>query len=418
MRMDSGHSLERDAQLDATIRFDAPLRTDWATPNKILLTGATGFLGAYLVDELLRQSDARLYCLVRAADSAAATARLKDHLQTLELWQADYPDRIITLCGDLAQPRLGLSERFFHELAEEIAVIYHNGALINNFAPYSQLRIPNVLGTQEVIRLAALQQRKPLHYVSSLAIFLSESYAGQTVAEDTPLVYDLQLQGGYRQSKWAAEALVQTAQQSGLPTTIHRPSRIWGHSQSGINHNLDDALCTVLKGCIDLGLFPISNTQIYLPPVDYVSRGIVQLSGKASSFGGTFHFCNAQTIHWLDLIELVRELGYPLSGVPYDEWFAAVGLAAREQPDKSFYRQLRLLLRSPIYLFVESRPRFCSQLTQSALSPLSCPHLDQALLATYFTWFQQSGFLPAPPDKQRQLSGLTSPAVSHLAPRG
>ena len=75
------HALERDARLDPTIQFDAPLTAHSKRPRALFLTGATGFLGAYLLDELLRQTDAAIYCLVRAADQQAAQERLQSQLQ-------------------------------------------------------------------------------------------------------------------------------------------------------------------------------------------------------------------------------------------------------------------------------------------------------------------------------------------------
>ena len=168
--------IERDTHLDPTILFDAPRMSHWLAPRALFLTGATGFLGAYLLDELLRQTDATIYCLVRAADQTQGAQRLQTHLQSYGLWQDDWAARCIPLCGDLAQPRLGLGEAQFALLGDTIDVIYHNGAWVNALYPYERLRAANVLGTQEVIRLAALGHPKPLHYISTLAIFLSDAH--------------------------------------------------------------------------------------------------------------------------------------------------------------------------------------------------------------------------------------------------
>ena len=396
--------MERDACLDPNIKIDAPRLSDWVEPRAVFLSGATGFLGAYLLDELLRQTEATIYCLVRAANEEAARERLRSQLQSYGLWQESvWPERIIPVVGDLAAPRLGLSAAGFADLAERIDGIYHNAAWVNALYPYERLRVANVLGTQEVIRLAALGHTKPLHYISTLAIFLSDSHTDQLVDETRQPRFDPTLKGGYKQSKWVAEALVREAGARGLPVAIYRPGRVLGHSQSGVNGNLHDLLCKVWKGCVQLGLFPSVATQVDLTPVDYVSRGIVQLSRRpVDTPGRVFHFCHSQPMEWVTLMEAIGALGYGLTAVPYTEWVAAVNAAATQQPKNQLYQQLRLLLRAPIYLFAQAKPRFSGRATEAALTPLRCPAIDHRLLSTYFAWFQQTGHLPAP----GQVSGV------------
>jgi thioester reductase-like protein len=298
--------------------------------------------------------------------------------------------------GDLSQPRLGLSAAQFAALADRIDGVYHTAAWVNALYPYERLRAANVLGTQEVIRLACLGHSKPLHYISTLAIFLSEAHTDQLVDEARHPGFDATLEGGYKQSKWVAEALVREAAARGLPVAIYRPGRVLGHSQTGINGKPHDLLCTIWKGCVQLGLYPRVATQVALTPVDYVSRGIVQLSLQPESVDRVFHFCHPEPVEWEPLMETIGALGYGLTGVPYAEWVAAVQAAATQQPKNPTWQQLRLLLRAPIYLFAPSRPRFSGRATEAALKPLRCPAIDHRLLSTYFAWFQQTGYLPAP----------------------
>ncbi len=395
--MSTTHLMERDACLDPNIKVDAPRPSDWVQPRALFLSGATGFLGAYLLDELLRQTAATIYCLVRAADEETARERLRSQLRSYGLWQEDvWTERIIPVVGDLSQPRLGLSAAHFASLADRIEGIYHTAAWVNALYPYERLRAANVLGTQEVIRLACLGHTKPLHYVSTLAIFLSDAHTDQLVDEERLPRFDPTLEGGYRQSKWVAEALVREAAARGLPVAIYRPGRVLGHSQTGVNGKPHDLLCTIWKGCVQLGLYPRVATQVALTPVDYVSRGIVQLSRRPEIVDRVFHFCPPQPVEWVVLLETIGALGYEMTAVTYAEWVAAVNAAATQQPKSQLYQQLRLLLRAPIYLFAQAKPRFSGRATEAALTPLRCPAIDHRLLSTYFAWFQQTGYLPAP----------------------
>jgi len=117
-------------------------------PRRILLTGATGFLGAFLLNELLQQTEAEIVCLIRAKSQMAGWQRLKTTLHEYGIWQADFSPRITIQPGDLVQPLLGLSPNDFQTLAESIDAIYHNGAWVHHVSPYSLLRATNVLGTR------------------------------------------------------------------------------------------------------------------------------------------------------------------------------------------------------------------------------------------------------------------------------
>jgi thioester reductase-like protein len=93
------------------------LRPDWRSPREVLLTGATGFLGAHLLRELLDATDARVWCLVRAPDEAGVLDRIAQAAARYQLPAPD-PDRLAPLPGDLAEPGLGLSDRRFQALAD------------------------------------------------------------------------------------------------------------------------------------------------------------------------------------------------------------------------------------------------------------------------------------------------------------
>lgn len=397
--------LQTDARLDPTVTFSRPPSPYLTAPRRIFLTGATGFLGGFLLDELLRETPATVYCLVRAADDGAAQQRVRSQLESFGLWQEEWAARLVPVCGDLAQPRLGLSDSRWAELAGEIDAIYHNGAWVNALYPYSRLRAANVLGTGEIIRLAGAEQSKALHYISTLAIFLSDDHIQQPVDESRIPHFDPSLRGGYKQSKWAADALVREAGARGLPVTVHRPGRVMGHSVSGVNGNLSDLLCIILKVCIEAGCYPLVETQIDLTPVDYVSRGIVGLSRETEHSGHVYHYCHPQPVEWNALLARIAALGYQMEGLAYDEWRGAVNQAAAQPGASPALQQARLLLRAPIFLFAEAKPDFRADATRRALDPLTCPAIDERLLATYLDWFQAVDFLPQPaaiPVKVRQ----------------
>ena len=393
--------LAAEAVLDPSIvpngNFEFPMR-----PKSIFLTGATGFLGAYILQELLAKTDADVYCLVRASDRASATERLQNNLKRYSLWDKTVGSRIIPVVGDLSKPMLGLAADSFESLAGAIDVIYHSAATLNYVYPYSAMKAANVLGTQEVLRLACQSKTKPVHYVSSVAVFESVAYAGEVVKEKDSFDHWQGIDLGYSQTKWVAEKLVKIAGERGLPIAIYRPPLIAGHSKTGIS-NTDDFICLMLKGCIQMGSFPDLDYLLDMSPVDYVSQSIVYLSQQPESIGRAFHLQHPQPIHISKIVKLLGFVGYNIDRVPYQKWQA--DLKNTVQPDNPLFTLQPFLLekRTEAQLTVlelylqKNRPTISCQDTLNALkgSGISCPSINHKLLLTYLQNFRDSGFLQA-----------------------
>jgi len=121
--------------------------------RRILLTGATGFLGAHLLRTLIDETEATVHCLVRPS-AGDGLERVRRNLAAYRLWSDSDSARVRVVRGDLRRPRLGLDAREFRELADEIDAIVHAAADVNWVHGYESLRDANVLGTRELLRLA------------------------------------------------------------------------------------------------------------------------------------------------------------------------------------------------------------------------------------------------------------------------
>ncbi|HYO60253.1 non-ribosomal peptide synthetase/type I polyketide synthase [Archangium sp.] len=391
--------MEADAVLDAEIdpkKVPPPVA---GAPRTLLLTGATGFLGAFLLEELCRKTEARIYCLVRSATEQDGMHRIRKNLEGYSLWSDALASRIVPLRGDISQPLLGLSETEFQRLSEEVDAIYHNGALVNFLYPYESLRAANVLGTREILRLATRTRAKTLHYVSTVSVLpLGRK---DPIREDEPLDVPTSLVGGYSQSKWVAEKLVREASRRGLPVTILRPGRVTGHSRTGA-WNTDDLVCRTLKGCVRMGMAPRVDALLDLTPVDYVSSAIVDLSMSPESIGQTYHLVNPRLVRADEMWSYMQAFGYGLRILPYDEWLAE--LASVASSDSELGDLLMFLQQVPPEDRSVGGPRMvvcdCSH-TLKALegTATSCPSVDVALVSTYLSSLVRRGFFEAPVSK-------------------
>jgi myxalamid-type nonribosomal peptide synthetase MxaA len=399
---------EVDLQAEATLGLDicpevwpGELGTE---PANILLTGATGFLGTYLLAELLQRTSADIYCLVRAATANEGARKLQRILEEASLWQSAFVSRIKPVPGDLAQPLLGLSEQAFAALAQTVDAIYHNGALVNMVYSYQEMKATNVLGTQEIVRLAASHKIKPLHYVSTLNVFphKGETRVQHVREQESIDEYQEYVRGGYAQSKWVAEKIVMIARSRGLPVVIYRPGRITGHSLSGA-WSAEDVLCRMIKGCIQLGKSPVFAAEdvLELTPVDYVSRAIVALSQRKASLGQAFHLYSAVGAKINDVVNWINTFGYPLQQVEYDEWLEELARAAGTGAINELFPFLSLFPQpsqgrqpagqAPMVVYDDR-----NTLAALARTPVACPPSDATLLHTYLSYMVRSAFLPAP----------------------
>jgi amino acid adenylation domain-containing protein/thioester reductase-like protein len=400
--IDSTLNIDLDAEsvLDSTIYPSVTSPQLSGEFKHIFLTGATGFLGAFLLDDLLKQTQGNIYCLVRAANLEEGKQKICNNLTHYLLSDRSIESRIIPILGDLSKPFFGLQEQQFQHLASILDVIYHAGASVNLIYPYTALRAANVTGTQEILRLAASIKIKPVHFISTLDVFQASMYAqANTIWEQDELLQYAGLSDGYSQSKWVAEKLMMEARSRGLPVCIYRPGMITGHSQTGASKT-DDLACRMIEGFVHMGSAPDLDVKLSLTPVDYVSSAIVHLSKQPSSLGKAFHLVNLQPLPLSQLVSEINNCGYPVKQIAYEQWQVELVNAKSEHnplsPIASMFTkkvteaQLTYIELSSMVLQI-----FDCQNTLSGVanSVITCPVLDDRLIGTYLSYLDRSGCL-------------------------
>ncbi|AKT42958.1 amino acid adenylation domain-containing protein [Chondromyces crocatus] len=415
--------LTTDGTLDERIRPESDAVAPTSALHHLFLTGTTGFLGAFLLRDLLNRTDARIHCLVRAEDASQGLRRVLDALQRYTGTTPKDASRVVAVPGNLAHPQLGLSAERLAFLTEHVDAIYHCGAEVNYVNPYLAHRDVNVGGTRELLRMACTRKIKTFHHVSSIAVYGQIGYYISTdlLGEDAGLEFSRPHMGtemGYSQSKWVAEKLVTTARERGLPVNIYRPGFLLGDTVRGAA-NTNDFMSRLVKGCVQVGSCPdMEHHRKVFTPVDYVSAALTHISLDRSTLGGVYHLVPTpnEDIKLNRFFDLVIGSGYKLERVSYGTWVSRLLRASETASDNALFPLLPLL-SEPVHgeltrweLCVRMPP-FDDANTRRALSGtgIVCRPLDRALFEVYLSRMHRTGFL-APPT--RRVEGTAADVAS------
>lgn len=301
--------------------------------GNVLLTGATGFIGIHVLRELLLNSRAHIYCIVRQFSSPNPQARL------LDAWGAyfgrgeidSHMHRITVLTGDMTRPSLGISEEAWERVAMNADAIYHLAADTRLVGARRDMQANILHPIREILRLVGTGKSKDLHFMSTLAV--SGSFDG-----DSPRVFDEDsldigqtFLNEYERAKFEAESIVRDFGYLGHTVFIYRSGNVTGDSRTGLFQRNAGANRWIqcLRAIACSGHAPRTYSEpLALSPVDIVARGIVHLSLNRDLAGGTYHVDCDNTVPASQFVDALRAVGVHITPVEtdrLDEALAASG---------------------------------------------------------------------------------------------
>ena len=368
----------------------------------VMVTGATGFLGARLTLALLQRTTSTIHALVRGEDPDHATSRLHAAIDRfgIELNQ-EQRSRIRVIHGDLHAPQLGLDGPTMTELEETVDVIFHVGASVNLLDSFEHMIAPNVLGTTQMLRLATKGRLKHFHHISTIATLLGAARSGKAINEETVITPNEVIRTGYVMTKWVSEQLVSEARRRGLPATIHRLSRVAQDRVTGV-HNPADAQLLFLAAAIQVGTYPDASSDFAASLndavcVDDLCDWIIALAFAKGPIRDHNHLVSSHCLTLGQIGDQLREAGFPLSSTTLEEWTRDLAHSA------SSGHHSTVQFSSDLRNMSAALPELGDYVVESANTQAALRHLgitpraiDEDLMARHIQHLITTGFFPNP----------------------
>ncbi len=277
----------------------------------VLLTGATGFLGCNLLNQLLNLTDYRIFLLVRADSQHDAMARVNNKFQFYfnKTLDANYLSRVVVINADIEKEKFGLIQDQYDILVNQIDSVIHAAALVKHYGEWDAFYASNVQATINLLELTRLTKHRDFHYISTCSVlnngFISNSEGYIYTEDDLPK--DLNVTDNvYVQTKLLGEREVVRYRDFNLKTTIYRVGNLAFMSEnSRTQENIkDNAFSSWIKYFLHEKISTNNMEKMEISPVDHTACAIIKLFDKKNLDNATYHLFNP---HLCDVSEAFNQ---------------------------------------------------------------------------------------------------------------
>ncbi|WP_057511660.1 non-ribosomal peptide synthetase [Staphylococcus sp. NAM3COL9] len=291
-----------------------------------LLTGATGFFGVYLLNNLLEDTDFDIYVMVRSnKDIDGETKLQRNWVYYFESQiNPEYANRIHIVEGNIESEQLGMETEIYEELSQNIDIVVNAAANVSHFATKDASYGVNVRGIEQLIQFAKYNQFKEIHHMSTISIASGQvkDQAHLTFSE-----YDIdigqKLNNVYLDSKIEAEKLLISSREDGIETNIYRLGNLQCDSLTGIfqKNEENNAFYSIIKSFKNLEIFPdLENDDLEFTSVDQAAEACSKLIKNNQLSNEIHHIYNNNHLPLKQLMSVYNQNNYNIKDVQWNEF--------------------------------------------------------------------------------------------------
>lgn len=325
-----------------------------ATENKthdlgnILLTGATGYLGAHLLQRYLEDFSGDAYCLVRGSDMADSTTRLRERL--LHYFGDDispaFASRVHVLCADLQKDHFGLQEEEYKDLFSKVDSVIHSAATVKHYGSYEYFHEINVKSVEKLISFCIDSSSRLLH-ISTLSVSgftLLDKEAGSSIFDEKNFFIGQSLENVYIRSKFEAEKrILQAMAEGSMSGKIFRMGNLTNRYSDGrfqINYE-SNAFLKRARAILELGCVPreLANFPFEFTPVDLAAEAILRLA-PLDIPAQVFHVQNTNLVPLSSLVDLLQASGKEMEIVSSDVFYEKFAKTMKDPERQHIYESV------------------------------------------------------------------------------
>ncbi len=369
--------------------------------GNVFLTGATGFLGAHILDSLLRNTDGMIYCLVRSNRQDDRRGRLSNTLNWYfgDKYDNELGKRIIPIIGNIENKDLASN------LPTDVKTVIHAAATVKHFGTYEYFNRVNVEGTRNVAEYAGRIHAKMIH-ISTISV------SGNAMADEGSVYRSSEalefaernfyigqpLHNVYIRSKFEAERVIfDMIMADNLNAIVIRVGNLTNRaSDLKFQPNFEsNAFLKRMKAILELGLFPDYLISLYseFSPVDLTADGIVKIARHVSN-QNVFHLYSNKPLYHDAMLQLLLHIGINLKTVSGNEFYEAVKSAANNPQTLFISDSLvndmdshgRLIYDSNIHIKNDFSCQFMSKIG------FEWTDIDESYIKSYIDYFKELGY--------------------------
>ncbi|SJK99612.1 related to LYS2  len=360
----------------------------------ILLTGATGSLGAHILSQLTASSSIRkVVCLSRAKSHDGSLERIRESVTARKVSVDEA--KVTSYAANSSEPLLGLTEEEYGALRDEVTDVIHNAWPVNfvlNIESYDS----HIGGAVNLINLCLESPfTEPASFAFSSSISCRQGSRDETCSEDFSTSPSTAAGMGYAQSKWVVEKLCErAAQKSGVPVSVLRIGQMVGDSVHGI-WNKTEAWPLMFKSANTIGALPVVDENPSWLPVDFAGKSIVEVVLNATKPAtAVYHIVNPNTsAHWKDILGGLEASGVSFERLDKNKWVERLAKSdedGRKNPTIKllpfFHMRYGPSHRKPMVFLTEETTKIAPILKKA-------PAVNRELVAKWVAHWRETGFI-------------------------